>query len=286
MLEFVGASAPARGSEQRMDFISTAPYLPLADNAISDLAHWLIGLPALVFHSYTWLLAWVADSIRTLFDRYGYLVIFLGTLFENTLLLGLIVPGLIVVLLAGLNAHDGGMNIFYAALLGMLGTVLGDTISYFMGRFGWARLSQGESMRAFSERVRQPLLERGAFFVFAYHFAGYTRLFGPTAAGLFRIPYRKWAPLDHAGAVVWVGTFIGIGYGLGVAGITLDSTDSYFRYVEWGLLALIAAWAMFAFRSSKSALFGHLAGAWHESRAGAVAEDEEPERETVGTGSR
>ena len=236
-----------------MDLTSFTPDLLSAGSALSDTVHWLVHLPGAIFTGYSSLLGWAADSIRELFDKYGYLVVFFGTLFENTLLLGLIVPGVIVILLAGLNAHDGAMNPFYAAGLGILGAVLGDTISYLMGRFGWARLGSGESMRAFSERVREPLLRRGAFFVLLYHFAGYTRLFGPTAAGLLRMPYRRWAPLDHLGAALWVSSFVALGYGLGAAGVTLDSTDKYFRYVEWGLLAVIAVWMLFAFRSGRDA---------------------------------
>jgi membrane protein DedA with SNARE-associated domain len=287
-----------------MDLIPTAPYLPFADSVISDLVRWLIGVPEAIFHGYASILEWAADSIRDLFDKYGYLVIFLGTLCENTLLLGLVVPGVIVVLLAGINSHDGGMNPIYAALLGSLGAIIGDTISYFMGRFGWARLGRGESMRAFSEKVREPLIQRGAFFVLVYHFAGYTRLFGPTAAGLLRMPYRKWAPLDHVGATIWVSSFIGIGYGLGAAGITLDSTDSYFRYIEWGLLAIIAVWLTLLFRSSQKAILGHIADAWRdlegrddggEDRGDAGGDeadrpppggDDEPETEVVGSSRR
>ena len=159
-------------------------------------------------------------------------------------------------------------------------------------------------MRAFSEKVREPLIQRGAFFVLVYHFAGYTRLFGPTAAGLLRMPYRRWAPLDHLGATLWVSSFIAIGYGLGAAGITLDSTDSYFRYIEWGLLAVIAIWLILLFRSSQRAILGHIADAWREvegrgeegedggDEGGDEADgprrggDDEPEREVVGSTRR
>jgi membrane protein DedA with SNARE-associated domain len=247
-----------------MDLSLYTPTLFSAGSALSDAANWLINLPGAIFGAYSSLLEWTADSIRDLFDKYGYLVVFLGTLFENTLLLGLIIPGVIVILLAGINSHDGGMNPAYAALLGILGAVLGDTISYLMGRFGWARLGQGEQLQAFSEKVREPLLRRGAFFVLVYHFAGYTRLFGPTAAGLLRMPYRRWAPIDHVGAAIWVTTFVAIGYGLGAAGITLDSTDKYFRYVEWGVLALVAAWMVFLFRSGQQTIFARIGEAWHD----------------------
>jgi membrane protein DedA with SNARE-associated domain len=101
-------------------------------------------------------------------------------------------------------------------------------------------------------------MRRGAFFVMIYHFAGYTRVVGPAGAGLLRMPYRKWAPADHFGAALWVASFIGIGYGLGAAGITLDSTDRYFRYVEWAILALVGLWGMLVFRAHQAAIMARI----------------------------
>jgi membrane protein DedA with SNARE-associated domain len=268
-----------------MDLSLLTPGLLSADSAPSDALHWLIHLPGAIFGAYSSLIGWAADSIRDLFNKYGYLVVFFGTLFENTLLLGLIIPGVVVILLAGLNAHDGAMNPAYAAALGILGTIIGDTLSYFMGRFGWAKLGRGESMRAFSDKVRGPLLERGPLFVLVYHFAGYTRMVGPAAAGLLRMPYRRWAPADHIGAALWVTTFIAIGYGLGVAGLTLDSTDKYFRYIEWGLLAFVGLWMYFLLRSGKA--ISQLSEAWREA-GGRTADDGQDgdEPETVASGAR
>src|SRR5579884_1164195 len=79
------------------------------------------------------------DAIRTLFERWGYLVVFLGILMENTLFLGLFIPGVFVLLLAGIGAADGILDLRLAFLLAVAGTSLGDTISYLAGRFGWRR---------------------------------------------------------------------------------------------------------------------------------------------------
>jgi membrane protein DedA with SNARE-associated domain len=88
-------------------------------------------------------------------------------------------------------------------------------------------------------------MRRGTLFVLFYHFAGYTRVIGPTSAGLMRMPYRKWAIADYGGAVLWICGYFSLGYLAGILGITLDSTDSWFRYVEWGLLIAFGAWAYF-----------------------------------------
>jgi membrane protein DedA with SNARE-associated domain len=214
-----------------------------------DLIRWIVGAPRAVFDGYRWLLESGVDAARSLYDDYGYWVVFLGTLFENTLLLGLIIPGAVVVILAGLSAQEGLISWPLAVLLGTLGTIAGDTISYHLGRFGWARSVEGGSLRTFTERIRGPLLRRGALFVLVYHFAGYTRVVGPAAAGLLRMPYRQWAPADYAGAFLWICAYFGVGYLLGVAGLSLDSTEGWFRVFEWVLLAAVLLWGLYLYRS-------------------------------------
>lgn len=181
------------------------------------------------------------ELIRTLFERWGYLVIFLGTFLENTLFLGLFVPGVFVLLLAGLSAHDGLVDLRLALLMAVLGTSLGDTISYLAGRFGWRRALRRAEQLPFMSTVRSALLRRTGLFVLAYHFLGYTRVVGPVTAGALRIPFRRWYLLDALGAVVWVTVYTLGGYGLGRLGISLDTADSNARQLDRLFLVFGAA---------------------------------------------
>ena len=221
------------------------PLLVLVLTSVLDVLEWIVKLPVEIFQAYTSLIRWAADSVQELFEDYGYWVVFFGTLSENTLLVGLIVPGAIVVILAGIAAHDGTVSIPLSIVLGIAGTILGDTISYFMGRFGWSRFGHWKMLQDLNDKVREPLMRKGTWFVLFYHFAGYTRVIGPTSAGLMRMPYRQWAIADYCGAVLWINAYFGVGYLLGVLGISLDSTDEWFRYVEWGLLILFGVWAYY-----------------------------------------
>jgi len=241
-------------------------------SALTDVLEWLLELPQTVFHGYSWLIRSAADSVHSLYDDYGYWVVFLGTLLENTLFLGLVIPGVIVVILAGLSAEDGSISVPLAVALGIAGTVTGDTISYCLGRFGWRRLGQGQAMRELEERVREPLLRKGALFVLFYHFFGYTRLIGPAAAGFLKMPYRRWAPADYAGATLWVVVYMAIGYGLGALGLTLDSTDRWFRVIEWGLLVVVLIVGYQAYRMGQRSWQAHHDTESEKEPAGASAD--------------
>src|SRR3990172_1591576 len=101
--------------------------------AILDVLRWLFQLPSIAFQAYAWLLESAVDWVRSLFEQYGYWVVFLGTLLENTLFVGLVVPGVIIIVLAGIGAQDGAVSLPLVLGLSILRTVLGDTASYFMG---------------------------------------------------------------------------------------------------------------------------------------------------------
>ena len=189
---------------------------------------------------FSWLTEHALELANDLFQNYGYLTVFFAPLLENTIFLGAIIPGTIVMLLAGLSAHDGLINFWYAVPLAIVGAWIGDTISYSIGRFGWQRLGPESRMVKWAEEMRGPLLEHTSWLVLMYHFAGYSRLIGPAASGFLRVPFGRWVFLDYIGSALWVITFMTGGYMLGVAGLSLDSTDKNVQVVELLLFGLAA----------------------------------------------
>jgi membrane protein DedA with SNARE-associated domain len=83
---------------------------------------------------------------------------------------------------------------------------------------------------------------------------------------MLRMPYRRWAPADHFGAFLWVSSHVAVGYGLGAAGVSFDTTDKYFKVIEWVLLALVILWFLFLYRTG-----------WQKLREHVFPEEEEDE---------
>jgi membrane protein DedA with SNARE-associated domain len=192
-----------------------------------------------VLGSFSWLTHQALKIAKSLFKHYGYLTIFLAPLLENTIFLGALIPGTVIMLLGGLGAHDGLISLWFAIPLGVIGAWIGDTISYGIGRFGWQRLGPESRLVKMAEEMREPLLEHTSWLVLLYHFAGYSRLIGPAASGFLRVPFGRWVLLDYAGSALWVITFVMIGYMLGVFGhLSLDATDRNVNIVEILLFAL------------------------------------------------
>src|SRR5215213_4243331 len=202
----------------------------------------LLDLVLLPLELYQWLVREALGLARDLFEDYGYLVVFLGTALENTLFLGLFIPGIFILILAGISAQNGLINLPLAILIAIAGTSIGDTVSYAGGRFGWQRALETTGKVPWMDTIRAALVHRPAVFVIAYHFMGYTRLVGPLTAGLLRIPFWRWWILDLVGATLWVTTYVVAGYILGRLGFQLSEADDNVRQLEWGfaILAVLA----------------------------------------------
>ncbi|MCH8025168.1 MAG: DedA family protein [Chloroflexi bacterium] len=193
--------------------------------------------------SFNWLTEWALRLAKDLFESYGYLTVFLAPMLENTLFIGAIIPGTLVMLLAGLSAHEGLISFWPAVLLGILGAIIGDTISYGMGRYGWKRFGLESRFGRWAERMREPLLKHSIWLVLSYHFAGYSRLIGPAASGYLRLPLLRWMLLDYIGVTLWVISFLTAGYLLGVAGLTLDDSErnvQIFEIILFGFFVIAA----------------------------------------------
>jgi len=190
---------------------------------------------------------WLVGKTEDLFRDYGYYVVFFGVLAENSMFIGLLVPGSVILMLGGLSAENGSINIWWILALGVAGTIVGDTLSYLTGRLGWARFMEKGAMGRALDRMREPVHSNSVWIILGYHFAGYSRLIGPVAAGLFHIPYRRWAPLDYLGATLWVIVFTSIGFIMGLAGVEFGDTKRMVQILEMGIFVVFATAIVLAF---------------------------------------
>lgn len=190
---------------------------------------------------------WTLGKLETLFEDYGYYVVFIGVLLENSMFLGLLVPGAIILILAGLSAENGSINLWYVLALALVATIIGDTISYFIGRMGWTRLLERTGMAKMIDKVREPMHSNSTWIILSYHLAGYSRVVGPLAAGIFHIPFRRWAPLDYTGGAIWVLMYTMAGVILGLAGVEFGDTKRMVRLLEFFFLGVFIVAIIIAF---------------------------------------
>ncbi|MEP7182633.1 MAG: bifunctional DedA family/phosphatase PAP2 family protein [Betaproteobacteria bacterium] len=165
------------------------------------------------------------DYLISLVDRlghWGYLILFLGAMFESAAFLGVIVPGESLVLVAGFFAAQGLLDLGDLMVVVAMGATLGDSIGYELGRFlgrPWL-LRYGRRVGINPERLSRVdafFARHGGKSVFLGRFVGFARALVPFLAGSSRMPYRLFLPYNALGAVLWSIVVVLLGYFLGAS---------------------------------------------------------------------
>jgi membrane protein DedA with SNARE-associated domain len=202
------------------------------------------------------LVNWVLDEafllLKDLFDRFGPPIVFAGALAEATVGLGVVFPGTALIILAAAFSAERGTPLPLIYGLAVAGTLLGDTISYGLGRWG-ARWLEGTRF-APTLRVGEVLIGgRARWLIPFYHLHSWTRAVGPVGAGALRLPLRVWMPLDYLGVFISNGVWVGVGGIFGAAVLTEDGTLEDYPPLRAGLAAAAVLWLLIARRAVRAA---------------------------------
>ena len=182
--------------------------------------------------------------------NWASVIMFVTAFGESFAFLSLLLPGTSVLIAAGTLMSAGTLP--YAPVLAgaVFGAVLGDSVSYWIGRRFGGAMSQ---LWPFSRNPE--LLPNGIRFferhggksVFIGRFFGPMRAVVPLAAGIMEMPRGRFWLANAASAVVWAPMLLLIGDAVGEAGSGLVGTDNIVLLVFGGLTLFGVAgvvWAM------------------------------------------
>jgi membrane protein DedA with SNARE-associated domain/membrane-associated phospholipid phosphatase len=165
----------------------------------------------------------MSDYLGDLVSRlghWGYVILFAAAVADSAALLGLIVPGEAVVLIAGFLARRGMLDLDALILTVTIGVTLGDSFGYGVGRrLGrpWAA-SLGHSLGLTAARLGQAhvlLAKQARKAVFVARFIGIARTAVPFIAGAERMRYPVFLAFNFLAAALWTVVVTVVGYGLG-----------------------------------------------------------------------
>ncbi|MTH45087.1 DedA family protein [Intestinirhabdus alba] len=137
---------------------------------------------------------------------YSLIAVALVAFLESLALVGLILPG--TVMMAGLGALIGGgeLNFWHAWLAGIVGCLLGDWISFWLGwRFKKPlhRWSFVKKHKALLDKTEHALHQHSMFTILVGRFVGPTRPLVPMVAGMLDLPIGKFLTPNLIGCVLW-----------------------------------------------------------------------------------
>ncbi|MFH1817544.1 MAG: VTT domain-containing protein [Pseudomonadota bacterium] len=170
--------------------------------------------------NYSALIAWIARH-----PEWAYATVFLAALTESLAVVGLFIPGALVMFGAGAVVAVGSLELWATLAWAAAGAVAGDAGSYWLGHHYRAELPNRWPFRRYPK-----LLEKGtAFFhrhggmsIFLGRFVGPIRPVIPAVAGMLGMPPARFYAANILSALGWAPTYIlpGVVFGasLGLAG--------------------------------------------------------------------
>ena len=160
------------------------------------------------------------DLLRRVGEQVGaWLYLIAGGLAfaEAAVLVGMVFPGEVALLVAGLAAHQGWLDVWVMAVVAVVAAALGDSVGYEVGRQLGPRLRASRIGRKIGaprwSRAEEFLLRHGGKAVLLGRFTAVLRALTPGIAGAARMPYlRTFLPWNVAGALVWGAGCVFLGY--------------------------------------------------------------------------
>lgn len=169
---------------------------------------------------------------------YSLIAVLLVAFLESLALVGLILPG--TVLMAGLGAliGSGELNFWHAWLVGIIGCLMGDWISFWLGwRFKkplhrWSFMKKNKSLL---DKTEHALHQHSMFTILVGRFVGPTRPLVPMVAGMLDLPVAKFIGPNLIGCLLWPPFYFLPGI---LAGAAIDiPSDMQSGDFKWLLLA-------------------------------------------------
>lgn len=166
-----------------------------------------------------------------LIAQYGYVAVLLGSFFE----------GETILLLGGLAAKLGHLQLLWVIGAAFLGTLCGDQLYFFLGRYFGRRWMLGKPRwRRKAVRLDELIARWGVLLILVFRFMYGVRTIAILVFGMSDISIPRFAALNAIGALIWAIAVGSLGYffGHGVDWLLQASTEQ--RLIAMGIAAVVA----------------------------------------------
>ena len=185
------------------------------------------------------IVSFVLEKIQSLSAGLVYGVVALLVFGEAALFIGFVLPGETAVIVAGVVASQGRVNVVVLCVLVVVAAILGDSVGYAVGRRYGHRLmelSLVQRRRPELERALEGLRQRGPIYVFVGRFTAFFRAVMPGLAGMSMMNYRRFLGANALGAAAWGVAYTLLGY---FAGSALSKIEQYASWFGITVLVLL-----------------------------------------------
>ena len=173
------------------------------------------------------------------YQTWTYLILFFIIFAETGFVITPFLPGDSLLFAAGtiIANPDSGLNIFLMCILLIVAAIMGDWVNYHIGNFIGPLAFSGKYKllkKEYLDKTQAFYEKHGGKTIIYARFVPIIRTFAPFVAGIGTMSYLKFATFNITGGVLWVTSFLFIGYFFGGLPVIKDN----FTYVIFGIIIL------------------------------------------------
>jgi membrane protein DedA with SNARE-associated domain len=172
--------------------------------------------------------------------EFSNLIIFGIAFLESLAIVGVLMPGWLLLVGVGVLIGTGVINYFEAALACFAGAVIGEAVSYYLGRHYQQQVRQWRLIKSHPNWLdnSEQFFERyGVASIALGRFVGPVRAFAPLLAGMSGMSQRLFHTTNLLSALVWAPVYLIPGIIVGAA-IEIDAQQKWLLVTCLAILAL------------------------------------------------
>lgn len=173
------------------------------------------------------------------YQTWTYLILFLIIFAETGLVVTPFLPGDSLLFAAGaiVAKPETDLNIIWMGGLLIIAAILGDLVNYHIGKYLGPVAFSGKYRvlkKEYLEKTQRFYIKHGGKTIIYARFIPIVRTFAPFVAGIGTMSYSKFASFNVVGGVLWVSSFLLLGYFFG----GLPVIKNNFTYVVFAIILL------------------------------------------------
>ncbi len=194
---------------------------------------------------------WILNHVQSVDPVLRTIIVGVGQLLETSILVGLVVPGDVIVVVASTGIRDATE---FGALIvaAIVGSLAGESIGFALGRFLGPAIRRGPLGRRIGERnwirAERYIAKRGGIAIFISRFIPVLHSLIPLTVGMSPLRYRLFIAWTTPACVLWSIAYVTVGH------VAAESYRQLSQHLHWaGIIfaAIILAFVIIVARVKK-----------------------------------
>ncbi|MGA7147013.1 MAG: DedA family protein [Microbacterium sp.] len=196
-------------------------------------------------------LTWLLDAVQSVDPVLRTLLAGLAIMLETSVLIGLVVPGDTVVIVAA-TAVESPLEAVLLGIAVVIGALIGESIGFWLGRFLGPKIQHSRLGRRIGEenwhRSERYLRRRGGPAIFLSRFLPVLHSLVPLTVGMSGYPYKRFLAWTIPACVLWSALYISVA---AVAAGTYRQLADRIHYAGYIFVGVIVIFLVLVFVSKK-----------------------------------